>query len=67
MTQFVHPKGHDKCQISSGICEGTTFGTGKLDDYGYWEFPCAVCAREYEKQFPQFGSAWPYKPEDIKW
>lgn len=25
--------------ISKGICEATTYGYGRLDAYGYWEFP----------------------------
>lgn len=33
-----------KCSTSTGIHEGLTFGWGKLDEYGYWEFPCQVCA-----------------------
>lgn len=27
---------------STGICESTTAGYGKLDDNGYWEFPLYV-------------------------
>lgn len=25
--------------FSTGICESLTCGYGKLDDYGYWQFP----------------------------
>jgi hypothetical protein len=30
--------GEDPC-FSTGICESTTCGYGKLDEYGYWQFP----------------------------
>lgn len=36
------------CGISTGICEKLTFGSGVLDDYGYWEHPCYECARAWE-------------------
>jgi hypothetical protein len=28
------------CNTSTGICGNITRGTGRLDFYGYWEFPC---------------------------
>lgn len=34
-----------ECACSTGIHEGLTYGSGELDDYGYWEFPCWECAR----------------------
>lgn len=37
------------CGTSTGICGRLTFGYGELDDYGYWEFPCSACAREWER------------------
>ncbi len=40
---------HSKCGMSWGICEHETFGQGKLDGNGYWEFPCEVCARGHER------------------
>lgn len=27
---------------SSGICESITAGYGRLDEYGYWEYPLMV-------------------------
>jgi hypothetical protein len=36
-----------ECASSSGIDGSTTFGTGKLDANGFWEFPCEEC-----------GNAW---------
>lgn len=55
---FVWPAGHS-CSVSTGICERLTFGTGKLNDYGYWEHGCPECAHECEKQFPEWGPCWP--------
>lgn len=36
---------HSGCQYSTGICGSITAGRGKLDENGYFEFPCASCAR----------------------
>lgn len=53
------------CKVSTGICEGLTFGSGELDDNGYWQIPCGKCARAWEKHHPEDGACWPYKPEDL--
>jgi hypothetical protein len=37
--------GNPECSCSTGIHEGLTFGSGELDDWGYWSKPCQVCAR----------------------
>lgn len=58
--EFTRPEGHDDCQISTGIHECLTFGSGKLDPYGYWEYSCDECAREHERQFPEDGACWPH-------
>jgi hypothetical protein len=42
--------GRNECTASSGICGSTTFGTGKLDNHGYWEFPCKKCEDVWEKE-----------------
>lgn len=39
--------GREECGASTGIDESTTFGTGELDQNGYWEHPCAVCKRAW--------------------
>jgi len=57
--QFVRPPGHH-CGASTGICDSITFGTGELDENGYFEHPCPVCARAFEKQFPDKGPCWPF-------
>ena len=42
---------------------GFTFGSGKLDDFGFWEHPCAHCARESERENPEFGPCWPFSEQ----
>lgn len=36
-----------ECASSTGIDWSATFGTGKLDPNGFWEFPCAECANAW--------------------
>ena len=45
--------GNSECSCSTGIHDGLTFGRGRLDEYGYWDFPCAACAREWDAEVPQ--------------
>lgn len=52
------------CQISTGIDGSLTFGSGELDELGYWEFPCDFCARMWEKDNPKDGPCWPFKSMD---
>ena len=52
--------GNDDCKVSTGIHEGPTFGRGKLSMSGYWEIPCEICARDFERRFPNDGEAWPF-------
>jgi hypothetical protein len=44
-----------------GIHEGLTFGRGRLDDFGYWSIPCAICARAHEKAYPESTPCWPFE------
>ena len=53
--------GRPECHASTGICERITFGTGKLDEYGYWEHGCDKCARAWEKLYGE--KAWPPSSE----
>lgn len=50
--------GNPDCGTSSGICGRVTFGSGKLDDYGYWEHPCRTCAEAWEARRPE-AACWP--------
>jgi len=59
-------QGHENHGMSTGIHGCLTFGWGKLDDFGYWEFPCAECAREYEKRHPKTIPCWPHTAEQIE-
>lgn len=53
-----------ECSVSTGIHEGLTFGSGRLTDMGFWEFPCAECARAYEAAHPG-EECWPYAGQDV--
>lgn len=35
-------KSGEEPKYSKGICEAVTAGYGKLDNYGYWEYPLIV-------------------------
>lgn len=35
--------GNNECGVSTGIDGKLTFGTGHLDDHGFWEYPCESC------------------------
>jgi hypothetical protein len=50
--------GRPECKVSTGICGSITFGYGELDYYGYWEFPCYKCAREWKRIYPK-DECWP--------
>ena len=43
------PCGNPACGISTGICGSLTFGSGELDNNGYWEFPCERCERYFKR------------------
>ncbi len=64
MKKFIRPEGHT-CKVSTGIHDLLTFGTGKLDDNGFWENPCFECARAHEEQFPG-EPCWPHTDEDLR-
>jgi hypothetical protein len=54
-----------KCSVSTGICESLTFGSGRLSHNGYWEKPCAPCARASELKYPKDGECWPFIGQDV--
>ena len=58
--------GNPECKVSSAMDECLTFGFGELDEYGYWEHPCSICARAYEEKYPDDGLCWPFKKEEKK-
>jgi hypothetical protein len=54
--------GNPDCGASSTILETPSFGRGELDPNGFWEFPCAACARAWEKLYPE-DEAWPFRED----
>jgi hypothetical protein len=54
---MTRPCGNDSCCSSTNIADESSYGSGYLDNYGFWEHPCFVCARHYE-QYP--NEAWPH-------
>jgi hypothetical protein len=54
---------HPDCKISTSIAEFLTFGTGKLDSDGFWQYPCYECARAHEEKFPEDFPCWPFSTE----
>lgn len=60
------------CCASTGLhadddvsLSGMTFGSGRLDENGYWEFPCDPCARAFEVAFPEATPCWPFPSQDL--
>lgn len=51
-TTTKKPCGNPACSTSTGICGNITFGSGELDDYGYWEIPCETCSEHYDFSEP---------------
>jgi hypothetical protein len=58
------PCDNPECSTSTGIDNHLTFGSGDLDEFGYWKHPCATCARDHEKKQPEMGKCWPFKNPD---
>jgi hypothetical protein len=64
--------GKSSCCASTGIHDphtdvlsGMTFGSGMLDECGYWEFPCHACARAFERLHPEAVPCWPYGEDAV--
>jgi len=56
---MTKPCGYDDCAVSTAIDETTlTFGRGKLDDFGFWEILCLICAAEHKREYPK-DLVWP--------
>jgi len=56
---------HDLCKFSTGEHGYPTVGQGRLDDGGFWEVPCYICARKYELKNPG-EKCWPHTSKDIE-
>ena len=59
------PCGHDDCAVSTNIADQISFGRGELDFNGFWEIPCGICAREWEKNHPE-DSCWPLAEKETE-
>jgi hypothetical protein len=62
--QPPRPCGNHECKVSTGIHDGLTFGSGELDENGFWSKPCGVCAREYERLHPEEAPCWPFAEQN---
>ena len=51
MVYFLTSLGDRYIGVSSGICGSTTYGYGKLDANGYWEYPVPAWFYEEYKNF----------------
>lgn len=45
--------GNPKCNSAESIHGSLTFGWGQLDKFGYWEYGCRICARNWDIQIKQ--------------
>jgi len=59
---MMKPCGNIKCSVSVTVDGIPAFGWGEMDKNGYWQFPCEICARNWEERYPG-RKAWP-KMED---
>lgn len=57
--------GNPDCCCSSSYFGHVTFGSGALDDYGFWEKPCLICALDYKRRYPK-EDVWPENEEQVK-
>lgn len=63
---------NNECSTSTGVHGGLTFGSGRLTDNGYFEFPCGLCARAWEtehaidKHHEDDIECWPFPGQNIE-
>ena len=48
---MAEPDFGEECCASTDIAGCASFGTGKLDFNGFWEFPCQTCLDEWNTRF----------------
>ncbi len=48
--EVTQPCENPDCHSSTSIMDTPTFGTGELDNNGFWEYPCVVCQNHYVKR-----------------
>lgn len=52
--------GNRLCGGAATVCGTLAFGSGFLDNNGYWERPCCKCARQAERRYPE-EKFWPFE------
>lgn len=58
--------GNVDCGITSTVVDTLSFGRGELNGWtGTWEIPCAPCARDWERRYPEDGPCWPFPDEPL--
>jgi len=50
--------GNPNCCASTTIADQASFGSGELDNNGYWEHPCKTCAKAFKVIYPE-KKVWP--------
>jgi hypothetical protein len=62
------PCGNRECTASTGLHDDLSFGSGYLDFSGYFEKPCATCARAWEVHDGKcIGTYAPFPAEAEAW
>jgi hypothetical protein len=49
--------GDPRCGTSTGVWGHLTFGSGALDENGYWSKPCRKCAAEWDYRHAEHVAA----------
>ena len=59
------PCGNPDCCCSTSIDDTTiTYGSGELNEFGFWEFPCKICAKVAKDRGEKY--VWPDPDKEIK-
>lgn len=53
MAHKTNPCGNPECGCSTGIHAAVTHGWGVLDEWGFWEYPCRLCAAAADARQPE--------------
>jgi len=58
--------GRPECGVSTNIAEQLTFGVGFEFMTGSFREPCEICARAWEKLYPEDAPCWPPPSRKVK-
>lgn len=50
--------GNPECGVASGPDDSYSFGSGDLDENGFWSKPCFVCSKRWYDKWTE--TTWPY-------